>query len=485
MATETMVLDSATVQLLADGDAELERLCQQIDRWFFRREVRQRLRRYLRGLLAPVKRRNGWQLAEQTGEPVPNGIQRFVREAQWGADEVRDDLRDYVIEHLGTPSGLLIVDETGFLKKGTHSVGVQRQYSGTAGRTENCQIGVFLAYTSEKGTALIDRELYLPREWAHDVSRRQTAGIPETVAFATKPELARQMIERAWEAGVPCAWVTGDEVYGNSPAFRTALEQRGQPYVLAVASTVTVGFSRGQELEGGAVGEIARGLPDDAWVRLSVGEGAKGPRFYDWAWVPSPTPETERTGGWRSRLLVRRSVHEPVEYAFYFTFARAGVGLEEVARVAGSRWQIEAAFEGAKQEVGLDEYEVRKWASWYRYMTLAMLAYAFLSVVRSRLAEATPPGVAEPPLPAEVPSSAPRGGRLSKESIDLACEAGRGAAPVDRPGDPASARGSALADHSNSGSLPGLVLLPTTPSGPGQTVALPPAATPTLTYLAL
>jgi SRSO17 transposase len=337
---------------------------------FGRKEPRRRARAYLQGLLAPVERKNGWQLAEAAGDRTPDGVQDLLARMRWDADAVRDDLRAYVVEHLGDPGAVLVLDETGFVKKGAKSVGVQRQYSGTAGRIENCQIGVFLGYASRHGHALIDRALYLPGGWATDPARRAAAGVPEEVAFATKPKLGRQMLARALAAGVPCAWVVGDSVYGADSALRRFIEASGRGYVLEVTSAQRLGVRR--------VDAWAEALPDEAWQRLSAGDGAKGPRLYDWAFLPC----RGAAAGWRKGLLVRRSIAQPDELAFYLTLAPEATPLAALVRVAGTRWTIEACFEAAKGEVGLDHYEVRSWTGWHRHTTLAMLAHAHLTVVR-------------------------------------------------------------------------------------------------------
>jgi SRSO17 transposase len=349
---------------------------------FARAEPRRRALAYLRGLLSPVERKNGWQLAEQAGEATPDGMQHLLARADWDADEVRDDLRAYVVEHLGDEQAVLVVDETGFLKKGTKSVGVQRQYSGTAGRIENCQIGVFLAYASAKGRTFLDRELYLPKEWAGDPARRAEAGVPEPVAFHTKPQLARAMLERALDAGVPAAWVTGDEIYGGDRRLRLWLEERRMPHVLAVKSTEPL-WTRTTWRQVAAK-TLAAGIADTDWERVSAGEGAKGPRVYDWARVPiRALPEP----GWDYWLLVRRNIADPTDVAYYVCFCPAGTPLAELVRVAGARWAIEESFESAKGEVGLDHYEVRRWAGWYRHVTLALLAHAYLTVTRAAAVE--------------------------------------------------------------------------------------------------
>ena len=371
-------VEAAHVNNWADG---LEEVHRRITPRFARPEVRRRSRRYLEGLLASVERKNSWQVAEQVGERTPNGIQRLLSTAQWDVEAVRDDLRAYVVEHLGDANGVLILDETGFLKKGTQSVGVQRQYSGTAGRIENCQIGVFLGYASGKGRAFVDRALYLPQGWAEDEVRRREAGVPDNVRFATKVQLGRQMLQRALDAGVPAAWVTGDEVYGRTWRLRHELEERGQGYVLAVGADQAVwDHARGWKQR--RVKQLAAELPPTAWQHLSVGEGAKGPRIYDWACrrltVSVPPP------GWERWLLVRRSVTEPEEVAYYLAAGPKQTPWQTLAWVAGQRWAIEMSLEEAKSLTGLDEYEVRRWEGWYRHITLSLLAHAFLAVTRAK-----------------------------------------------------------------------------------------------------
>jgi SRSO17 transposase len=344
---------------------------------FRRAEARARAKRYLAGLLDRVERKNGWQLAEHLGEPGPQGVQRLLNAADWDVEAVRDDLRAYVAEHLGEPSGVLIVDETGFLKKGTKSAGVQRQYSGTAGRIENCQIGVFLGYASAKGRAFLDRDLYLPREWAEDAARRREAGVPAEVAFATKPALAQRMLERAFAAGVPAAWVTGDEVYGDDGGFRRWLAGGAHPYVLAVSGDHPVWRAGTQE----RADCLIAALPPEAWAPLSAGEGSQGERLFDWACLRLPYEDAPGTAQW---LLARRSLSDPTAFAYYRAFGPAPTPVADLVRVAGTRWAIEASFEDAKGAVGLDHYEVRTWTAWYRHVTLALLAHAYLEVTRRR-----------------------------------------------------------------------------------------------------
>jgi SRSO17 transposase len=368
--------------------AQFERLCERIGPRFARPEVRRRAAGFLRGLLGGVDRKNGWQLAEHAQETTPDGMQRLLTTTRWDADALRDDGRAYVVEQLGDPGGVLVVDETGFLKKGTKSAGVQRQYSGTAGRIENCQVGVFLAYTSPKGRALVDRELYLPAEWTSDPARRAEAHIPQQVGFATKPRLAQAMLERALDAGVPAAWVTADEVYGGDARLRAFMEEHDLAYVLAVKVTQPLWAQAAHGPAEVSARELVAGLPARAWRRLSAGDGAKGPRVYDWARVALTRPGWPGRGFW---LLARRRLTDG-ELAFYACFGPARTTLAELVRVAGSRWAVEECFQAAKDQVGLDHYQVRRYDAWYRYTTLVLVAQAFLAAVRAQAANTTRAG---------------------------------------------------------------------------------------------
>lgn len=353
--------------------AELDGVAAKLAPRFERAEPRKRVLAYLTGLLSNTERKNGWQLAELAGEATPDGIQRLLSTAHWDAEAVRDDLVTYVLEHLADPQAVLVVDETGFVKKGTKSVGVAPQYCGTVGKIANCQIGVFLAYATRHGPALLDRALYLPKEWAEDAVRRAEAGVPASASSIAKPALGKDLLERAFAAGVQAAWVTADSIYGGAYHLRHYLEERQQPFVLAVSSTQRVGLSAKAE-------QVVAAWPPDAWQRLSAGDGSQGPRWYDWAWMPmSWRVAPDGMAHW---LLARRSVSQPDEIAYYFVFGPTSATLEQVVQVAGTRWQVEQAFELAKGEVGLDEYEVRTWGGWYRHITLAMFALAYLTVVR-------------------------------------------------------------------------------------------------------
>jgi SRSO17 transposase len=351
---------------------QLDDLVTRIAPRFSRIEPRRRARAYLQGLLAPLERKNSWHLAEAAGDVSPDGVQDFLARMHWDADAVRDDLCAYVVEHLGDPEAVLVLDETGFVKKGDKSVGIKRQYSGTAGRIENSQIGVFLAYANRHGHALIDRALYLPDTWAFDAERRAEAGVPEEVRFTTKPKLGQAMLKRAFEAGVPCMWVVGDCLYGADSQTRRLIEAHGRGYVLAVTSAQRLGLKPVEDFED---------VPARGWQRLSAGDGAKGPRLYDWAYLPYGRPPT----GWQSELLILRKrgpKRQPHQFTFYLTWAPAGTSVSMLVRIAGMRWRIETCFEEAKGETGLDEYEVRSWTGWHRHITLSMLAHAYLTIVR-------------------------------------------------------------------------------------------------------
>ena len=364
------------VSVVQGGPAYLDDMERRLSPYFKRAEPRQRAMAYLRGLLSPAERKNSWQLAEVSGDATPYGFQHLLRRALWDPEAVRDELRHYIVQHLGDPEAVLVLDETGFLKKGRHSAGVARQYSGTAGKVENCQIGVFLGYASQLGHALLDRELYLPQEWTTDRARCRQAGIPDERGFVTNPQLAQHMLARAFGAGVPAQWVTGDSVYGADRRLRMWLEGQPQAYVLAVSGKEYVWLGWQQR----RVNAILAALPEDGWTRLSAGDGAKGPRWYDWRWLPLAEPQEP---GWRRWLLVRRSVSAPQELQAYVVFAPQHTALPEVVRVAGTRWTIESGFEAAKGEVGLDHYEVRSSTGWYRHITLAMWALALLTVLRA------------------------------------------------------------------------------------------------------
>jgi SRSO17 transposase len=376
---------------LLGWEEELSALKAQLGPLFGRRELRETGAAFLDGLLSGVERKTGWLLAEQAGAARPYRMQSLLGRSRWEADGLMDGVRSYVVEALGDPDGVLVVDETGFLKKGEHSVGVGRQYSGTAGRIENCQVGVFLSYASRFGHALIDRRLYLPKDWAENDARRAKAAVPNDQRFMTKPEIARDLIARALEAGVPCAYVLADALYGSDKGLRVMLERREQPHVLAVRSNERLMAGSFQTR---TAAEIADSVAPGDWQRLAAGEGAKGPRLYDWARVRLLRLQEpgQRFDHW---LLVRRSLRDPSKHAYYVVFAPADVSLAELAGVAGLRWTIETCFETAKDELGLDHCEARSWHAWHRHMTLVMAALAFLAklradLLRTSMAEAAP-----------------------------------------------------------------------------------------------
>lgn len=357
--------------------AEFDKAGERFAKHFPRIEVKRRAAAFVRTLLSDVERKNGWQTAERLGEDGPSAVQHLLGRSRWDPDRLRDELTDYVRERLGDEGGVLVVDETGFIKKGTHSVGVARQYSGAAGRIENCQIGVFLGYASAKGHALVDRELYLPKEWARDAARRKAAGVPSAIEFGTKIAIARRMIERAVAAGLPAKWVTADSVYGSDFRFRTTLESLGLGYVVAVRSdfAVAAGFQYRRAKQ------WLEHVPADAWHRVSCGAGSKGPRVFEWALMRTNAPEPERSTRW---LLFRRNLADESDVAFFACGAPPETTFEQLVEVAGKRWTIEECFETAKGDCGLDEYEVRSWTGWHRHVTLAMWAFAVVSAVRSQ-----------------------------------------------------------------------------------------------------
>ena len=370
------VVDDARV-LTGDGHAawseSFNELFAQVAGVFGNAAVRRHGRAYLLGLLSQTERKNGWTLAEFAGDVSPDGLQRLLNFSPSDEDACRDAIRRYVVRHLGDPGAVLAADETGFLKKGRMSAGVARQYSGTAGRVENCQVGVFLAYAAPDGSrALIDRELYLPEKWTSDRDRCRRAGIGDDVAFATKPELAEKMIGRAVKAGVPFSWVAGDEVYGGNPGLRSWLEGEGIGYVMAVACSEMIAVPAGRF----RADELAALVPPSGWQRLSCADGSKGPRLYDWALIGTASPA--------HRLLARRSLTPgekgELELAFFRCWSSRPATLAELVAVAGARWAVEDYFAEAKNETGLDHYQVRRYRAWYRHITLSMLAHAFLAV---------------------------------------------------------------------------------------------------------
>ena len=365
---------------------------------FPRKESRAQSTKYLKSLMAPVERKNGWQMAEYIGDEIPDSMQRLLFRMQWNEDAVRDELQDFIVEKFGDRHGIGVLDETGFLKKGDRSAGVQRQYSGTAGKVENCQIGTFLIYATKIAHTFLDRRLFLPQAWCKDMSRRKRAKIPEEIEFRTKPEQAMEMLRHAWERGVPMQWVAGDSVYGNSPGLRNMINLAGKYYIMGVSSKITVwkkwpeALPRENKIRGKgkgkpkypqpvAVDAVIDSLNARRWKRFSVGDGEKGSRVYDWTRIRV----VENEDGYPTRqawLVARRSVNDPSDIAYYLSNASEETSMLKLAEIAATRYKIEQCFEEAKGETGLDHYEVRHWQSWNRHITLSMMAHAFLAWVR-------------------------------------------------------------------------------------------------------
>jgi SRSO17 transposase len=373
----TLVEANTTPTQVVQWAQALTHLHARIAARFARPEPRHRALKYLQGILSSIERKNGWQLAEHAGEARPDGMQRLLSSAIWDADGVRDDLRSYALEQLGCESAILVIDESGFPKRGKKSAGVGLQYCGTTGRVENCQVGVFLSYVTAKGHTLIDRELYLPLDWCEDRDRCRAAGIPDDKSrFLTKPELAQKMIERIFRIQIPIGWVVADTVYGGNLDLRTWLEAHGYPYVMAVACNEPVGFQTptGRRREEAALVE-AFVLHDGDWQHLSMSEGTKGPRLFDWAIVPMLHQWEDDARHW---LLIRRCVNDPSQKTYYFVFAPPGTTLPEMVAAIGARWHVEENFENGK-DLGMDHYEVRSFIGWYRHITLVLLALAYLA----------------------------------------------------------------------------------------------------------
>ena len=379
MKTQT-TMNSATIARgakVAHWSEWFDAFTNRIGKRFTRAEARQHAALYLRGLLSPVQRKNGWQLSESAGAATPYAIQHLLRRAVWDADAVREDLRDYVIEHLGDPGSVLVVGETGFIKKGDHSVGVQRQFNAASGRVENCQIGLFLAYSSQYGRAFIDRELNVPQEWLSDPERCKRAGIPENYTCQSKTELVRRMVERAHDNAVPFSWVSAEDAHGNDPQLREWLEQRNQSYVLGITADQSVSLPRIQQTP---VEAAAAQLPSNAWQTFGNGDDPKAGRQYAWARIELLSVQTPQ----QRWLLVRKNLKKPEDTSYYVVFAPHGTTLADLAYIVGQRRVIEEGFESAKNLVGLDQYEVRNWVGWYRHITLALLAHAYLAVLKAQ-----------------------------------------------------------------------------------------------------
>ena len=349
---------------------------------------------FLDGLLGAERRKTGWMRAEAAGDPGPWRQQAILGRGRWDADELRGIVRDYAMETLADENAVLVIDETGFLKQGKTSCGVARQYTGSAGKITNCQIGVFASYVSRHGHAFIDRALYLPKAWTDDPARMAAAHVPEGTAFATKPEIALKMIERAIAAKAPFGWVAADSVYGVG-AVEMALRRAGKGYVLGVSSNRHFGSSPGKPQLAGTALEIAQGLDPSAWRRLSAGEGTKGARLHDWAYCELAGIDAAEYGGnraglWTRGLLIRRNIADG-DLAYFSTWCPAGTGIETLVKAEGHRWAIEGSFETAKNELGLDHNETRSWHGWNRHVSLVMLAFAMMAAIRHRANAATPP----------------------------------------------------------------------------------------------
>ena len=347
-----------------------------IRRVFATSSGREQAKNYILGLMSPIGRKNGWQMAECLGQKTPYAIQQFLYRGKWSADEMRDCMRRYISEQIGEPDAVMVVDETGFLKQGKKSCGVIRQYSGTAGRVENCQVGVFLTYASSRGYTILDRRLYLPKEWEEDKERRRAVGVPEETQFQTKPQMALEMIQEAVEAGVPFTWVTGDSIYGDFRDIRMWLESQGKRYVLCVSGKEHVWSGLKQH----RVSKLLENLPVEGWIRESAGTGSKGERLYDWILLHLNPPPME---GWARYLLVRRSIDKPGVLRAYVCCAPEDIPMQTLIRIAGTRWTVETCFAESKGQVGLDQYEVRSYAGWYKHITLACLTHALLTVLKT------------------------------------------------------------------------------------------------------
>src|SRR3979490_2633700 len=340
---------------------------------------------FLDGLLGAERRKTGWMRAEAAGDPGPWRQQAILGRGRWGADAFRDIVRDYVIEHLADDDAVLVIDETGFLKQGKASCGVARQYTGSAGKITNCQIGVFATYVSRHGHAFIDRTLYLPKEWTDDPDRLEATYVPADVGFATKPKLATRMIARAIAASLPFKWVTGDTGYGVGD-IEQQLPQRGKAHVVGVSSAHVFRSWGKRRSVSGTAADIASTRRSSDWKRLSAGAGTKGPRLHDWCYLELADLEAEQfnsanDGLWTRGLLIRRRIADD-DLAFFTTWCPAGTTIETLVAVEGHRWAIEDSFETAKNEFGLDHNESRSWHGWHRHVSMVMLAFAMMAVIR-------------------------------------------------------------------------------------------------------
>jgi SRSO17 transposase len=403
-------MSGASIEQTLDlWSAELRVVKAQIRPLFNHASVAASAAAFLDGLLGPERRKTGWMRAEAAGDPGPWRQQAVLGRSRWDADALRDLVRDYALETLAAPDAVLVIDETGFLKQGTSSCGVQRQYTGSAGKITNCQIGVFAAYVSDRGHTFIDRRLYLPKSWTGQPDRRRATEVPDDVHFTTKPAIAVGMVERALKAGVAFAWVAADSIYGVGEVEKV-LRQAGKGYVLGVTGTHPF-WSWGKAPVAGTAEEIAQSVPATAWARLSAGDGTKGPRLYDWAYLELADLDAEEVGcpwlgTWTRGLLIRRSLSD-ASLAYFTTWCPTGTSLDVLVGVEGRRWAIENAFETAKTELGLDHNETRSWHGWHRHVSLVMLAFALLTVIRHRANTTSPPPKSAPTTPGQRWSAGP------------------------------------------------------------------------------
>lgn len=379
-----------TYDRLVEWDAALSALTAEIVGPLFNRpEPRVTFADLIRGLLADVRRKNAWQLADHLGHVNPGRIEWLLNGAAWNADVLRDRVREYVIEHLGSPDGVLVADDTQVIKQGDKSVGVARQYCGLTGQVENCQVLPMLSYASAEGHAFIDRRLYVPQEWMDDRERCVRAGVPADLVFKTKPELVIEMLQAAIAAGIVFKWFAADSGYGRDPGLRAFCHAGGIRYVLAVPVDLPLVDVRGRASR---PDQMARTYLGDAdFERRSCGDGSKGLRFYDWAFVKVVVKGQEPAAGFVHTLLVRRKVADPSKIDYFLVHAPDGTSATEMVTVTGMRWTIEDCNGEGKDLLGLDQYQVRKWTPWHRHVTCCMLAHAFLAVQAARLGKAGVP----------------------------------------------------------------------------------------------
>ena len=368
---------------VCEAEAEYNKLMNRISGVFFGELGFANAQKYMKGLLSEAERKNGWQIAEIIGESTPYTLQQFIYRGTYSSESLRNELRGYVSENLGEAEGTLVVDDTGFIKQGVKSCGVQRQYTGTLGKVCNCQLGVFLTYASTKGHTPIDRRLYIPQSWIDDKDRREEAGVPEETKFQTKPQMAHEMIREATAAGVPYMWVTGDCAYGDYDVMRSWLEENDKSYVLCVSMKEYIRNYVPSEYDSEKVyvGGIVKGLSADGWFEASCGDGSKGVRVYDWQTLDL---ETANESGKKHTMLFRRSKSDPPEIRAYICYAPHSTPAQKLVEIAGTRWTVEMCFKESKGEVGLDQYEVRTYDAWYKHITFALLALALIAVLASR-----------------------------------------------------------------------------------------------------